>query len=219
MSRLASRAFACAPLWVRGLVAASFLVALSPAIADDGNIVLIEENWELVIGDADAETVAPQITCTIAPRGSLNGKYGTFEINHASVPSFSAGGLNLHMWQGNFRLQSRNFPSVARLQKSGEVIRWKLVMALSQNKLFIGVNEGHSDTWGDFGFNDLLCVAETSLSTLRQYSPDDSVANSGVGYASNRVESLKIKSVRMVSDSGAETVDGTVRTVFARASN
>ena len=52
------------------------------------NVQKIEEDWELVVGTPDAAVAAPQVTCTIAPAGNLNGLYAVLELNHRSQPSF-----------------------------------------------------------------------------------------------------------------------------------
>jgi hypothetical protein len=203
---------------LRGVVFASCAAFAALAGADDGNgrIVLVEEDWELIVGDVDAETVAPQITCTLSPRGDLDGSYATFELNHASVPSFSPGGLNLHTWAGSFRTQSQSNDSAARFQSANETVRWTQVMAIWEGKLVFAIKNGQSQTWGDFGGSGMICSATTNLTSLASYSPDDSVRNSGVGYASNRVQSLKLKQVRRTSDAGVTATDQTVRTVFSR---
>lgn len=219
MSKSLNCVSCCAPWLLRsGVIVACLVAGGALARADEGNsrIILVEESWELVVGDVDAETVAPQITCTISPRGHLGGSYATFELNHASVPSFSAGGLNLHLWQGEYCTQSRNHPSWARFQTDNETVRWTTMMALWEGKLIIGIRDGHSQTWGDFGGGNLICATDTTLSNLTSYSPEDSVRNSGVGYASNRVQSLKLLKVRRANDAGESVTDNTVRTVFSR---
>jgi hypothetical protein len=50
-----------------------------------------------------------------------------------------------------------------------------------------------------------------SLLNLDTYSPDVSVANSGIGFAANRVQSLKLKQVRVTTSSGTVYIDTTQR--------
>ena len=56
----------------------------------------------------------------------------------------------------------------------------------------------------------------TSLSSLNAYRPEVSVANSGVGFAANRVERLVLKEVRYYSAQGLLSRDTSERVVYPK---
>lgn len=183
------------------------------ARADD--VVRIEEDWELVVGEPDPATDAPQLTCVFSPVAEVNQAYAAFDINHHSQPSYKAGGLQLQVWSNNTPLLSDNDPDGATLSTSGETITWTQSMDLSAGNLTVAITKGASDTWGAFGGGGKLkATVGTSLTNLNSYSPDVSVANSGIGFASNRVQSLRLKCVRYFKASGQTVQDNTVRTVY-----
>jgi hypothetical protein len=83
--------------------------------------------------------------------------------------------------------------------------------------LIFDVINGTSTTWGTFGSGEegrFRFVVNTSLPDLSGYSPAASVANCGIGYASNRVTSLVLKRVRYTLSTGQQTEDTTARTVY-----
>ena len=51
---------------------------------------------------------------------------------------------------------------------------------------------------------------------LNEYSPDTSAEHSGVGYAGNRVQSLVLKRVRLLLDTGDVVEDNTERVVHSQ---
>jgi len=55
------------------------------------------------------------------------------------------------------------------------------------------------------------------LPNLNGYDPNASVQNSGVGFASNRVQSLVLKAVRLVTSTGEVLQDTTLRPVYPRS--
>jgi hypothetical protein len=174
----------------------------------------VEEEWELVVADPDSSTVGPQVTCTISPRGDLAGQYATLDLNHRSAPTFMAGGVHLHMWYGESRTTTISKGSTAVLATPHETICWKTVMTLQDGVLTVDIDDGSSATWGEFG-NGVLYSVNTSLPNLDRYSADVSAANSGVGFASNRVKSLKLKRVTGHLSNGQAVVDSTERVVHS----
>ena len=46
---------------------------------------------------------------------------------------------------------------------------------------------------------------------INNYTPNVSVSQSGVAYAGNRVQSLKLKEIRLTLDDGTTLTDNTVR--------
>ncbi len=107
--------------------------------------------------------------------------------------------------------------SNSKLNQNDETITWTQKMNVDQGNLTFSIVNGHSETWGDFGGgNELVLTVGTSLDNLNAYNPDISVHNSGIGYASNRVKSLALKRVRVMTASGDTVEDSTERVVFQR---
>ena len=193
-----------------------FLFSLTAAGLLEGSAVAqdpvwqVIEDWELVVASPDNGISGPQVTCTISPLGNLSGQYATFDLNHRASPSFAAGGMHLHLWEGETRLGTLSRQSGMVLSTANETLTWKTIMSVDAGVLIFDIDSGVSTTWGSFG-STILSSAVTTLTNLDQYSPDVSVAHSGIGFASNRVTSLKLKRVTYRRVSGATTVDSTER--------
>lgn len=210
-----------APVWARrrvaSLIAAFVFVMPGIAMAADNNVVRVEEDWELVLTEPDLPTVAPQVTCTIAPYGDLNSAYWTFEINHESAPFFGAGGLHIHQWHGEWRQGTRSRIDRAVMSAANDTVAWTQVLRIGEGQLTFEVKDGTSSTWGVFGDSGNFKLQRSwGVAHINGYTPDVSVANSGVGFASNRVASLKLKRVRYTLAGGQVVTDNTERVVFVQ---
>ncbi len=203
--------------WLVPAVAGLFLVVSADTRADgeqSANVVAIEEDWELVVKEPDQETQAPQVTCIIAPNNDDAGLFAAFNLNHKSFPQYDAGGLHLQLWQGDTPLDSAQFPSDALLATANETITWTMRMHLHEGRLWFEIVSGSSNTWGDFGHAGTLKASiATETPNLNHYEAGDSMSNSGVGFAGNRVTSLKLIAVRKVLESGDVVEDNQTRTV------
>lgn len=182
----------------------------SPLLGAD--VVQVEEDWRLVVGEVDDENVAPQITLTIAPTQSLNSTHAVLELNHKTVPDFAAGGVHLQLWVGDTNL-TRKSAGDAVLAVDGETISWTTRMKIQGGGLSVAIVNGSSTTWGTFGGASLTTSYGTSLKHLNDYAPERSVANAGIGYAANRVQSLKLLRVRYTYADGGEVADNAPRVV------
>lgn len=197
---------------------ATGMCAIAPAadpITQD--ITRIEEDWELVIEVPEADQEAPQITTVISPSLDLDGIHGVFEINHATQPTYSNGGLQLQVWNGEDLFDYRRARASVLLRTSNEKVTWTSSMSLlhSLNWLRFEISNGQSTTWGTFGNNSELRRGTASyLNRLNSYSPETSVENSRVGFASNRVKKLTLKKVRYYADTTLVSTDETERVVF-----
>jgi hypothetical protein len=201
---------------LRGLLALLCVVAWAGIVsADSGStIVAVEEDWELVIATPDPDTSGPQVICTMSPQANISGLYCTLELNHQTVPDFSPGGLQFEMWNGEALIAERRAPTQAVLAHTGEVIRWTQKMELDEGMLTLEIVDGSSNTWGSFGGQGYLkAVVPTWLESLNGYCPSVSVLNSGINYASNRVQSLVLKRVRLITATGEVLEDTTPRPV------
>jgi len=200
--------------WLRftGGVFAAIFLASSVTRAQD--VVHVEEDWELVVGDPDANTAGPQIICTMSPLADIGGTYFTFEVNHQSVPYWAPGGLTIHQWSGESLAQSMNRTDRSVMRSSNETVTWTQSLDVQGGTLTFQVKSGQSSTWGTFGRSNHFRIQTSSgVGNLNSYTPDVSSARSGVAFASNRVKSLKILRVRGTLSDGTTATDNTVRVV------
>jgi hypothetical protein len=196
------------------LALAALALSLDANSARGQVIVEVQEDWELVIADPDANSAGPQITCVISPYTHVTGLYAALELNQQTHPHYIPGGVQLHTWDGECILESENFPSDAVLSTQGETIQWTQRMAIVHGQIVFDTDSGVSETWGNFGANGHLWISrESPVENLNSYSPDVSVENSGIGYAANRVERLVLKQVRYYTASGLHSTDTTERVV------
>jgi hypothetical protein len=198
--------------WLAGLA----LLGMTPSHLtgqDASTIDRVEEDWELVISQPEPDEESPQILNVIAPGGSTNSDFYVFEINHNTQPEYSAGGLELQRWTGNAVQSWSAFPDTSPLSTPNETITYTLRMKLYGGVLAVSVRNGQSVTWGDFGPDNLRIWSFTTLTNLNNYSTDNSVANSRIGYASYRVTRFALKEVRYYSGSVLVKTDTTDRVV------
>ena len=201
---------------VRGarVFAGCSLVLMLVATAHAGDVVLVEEHWELHVASTDSNSTAPQVATVFSPTGDVECVHAIFELNHKSVPDFSSGGLHLQLWEGEVPMETRHFSNEGVMSGGSEVVTWTQTMKLDGTTLLFSVDDGTSTTWNHFGGQGHLKTSTTtSLSNLNGYDPDVSVKHSGVTYAGNRVTKLVLKKVRIVGSNGQEYVDDTSRVV------
>lgn len=180
----------------------------------EDQVVRVEEDWKMVLDVPDPVTVAPQVTCVISPAANLDSLYAAFTLNHRGLPDFIPGGLQLQVWNNEMPLVVRDSPDVSVLSYDGETITWTQAMELNDGSLTFKIVNGHSATWGEFGDQGNLKVSvNSSLTNLNNYNPTVSVKNSGIGFAANRVYSLVLLRVRLITSTGAVIEDNTERVV------
>jgi hypothetical protein len=183
-------------------------------LADDDDVVRVEEDWELVVATPDPGSVGPQVTCILSPVAHVDAIFVAVEVNHQSSPSFVPGGVQLQVWSGESLLNTRKFPNSAVMSTTGETVRWTTSMQMDGDNVNFAVVNGTSSTWGNFGGQGYLtATVDAGVSNLNGYSTDVSVANSGPGYAGNRVQSLVLKRVRRHLSNGQVQLDDTPRVV------
>lgn len=207
------RALWFAPLWACGVL----LCTAAAEAQNSVSVVRVVEDWQLVVSQPDPSLDAPQVTAVISPLGHLNSLYAAFELNHQSQPAFVGGGMQLQLWNGETPLVSKKHKEGQKLTYDNEMITWTQEMSLKDGVLYFVVRNGTSTTWGNFGgpLSTAAAVA-TSLENLNAYSPVLGVENSGVGYAGNRVTSLKLLRVRAYTSDGQVVEDSTVRVAFPK---
>jgi hypothetical protein len=124
--------------------------------------------------------------------------------------------VHLQLWEGNHCLETQDSSQQDLLSEDNETVRWTQSMELVGSALKFAVT-GNSSTWGDFGGGDeLKATVGTTLGNLNGYSPNTSVANSGVGFAANRVTHMVLKEVRYYAPNGLLARDTTERVVYPK---
>jgi hypothetical protein len=209
-----ARVFVCR--WITRVLPLFLTVALLSVarmtFADD--ILRVEEDWELVLGNPDANSVGPQIVTTMSPRGGIDGTFFTLELNHRSAPTWTPGGITIHRWNADWRMASYDRADRSVMTTNNETVTWTQALYFDNGQLAYKVFNGTSTTWGSFGYTGtvkLLCSYGTP--NFNTYSPDISVAQSGAAFAGNRVQSLKIKQIRTTLNNGQVQTDSTERIV------
>jgi hypothetical protein len=203
------------------LAAAACLFALiaAPALADDGDIVRVEEDWVLEILSPNGGESSPQLITAMSSTNQLADVHALFELNHRTLPDFSAGGMGLQLWSGDTNLDQRPTPKIEPLHHANETINFTMCLELKNGNVEFEVRNGTSESWGTFGGQGYLKTAASSTQTsLSLYSPTVSVTNSRIGFAKHRVKRFGILRVRYYTyDNVLLSVDETDRMVHEPA--
>ncbi len=181
-----------------------FLLALVPGVGlgDDHRIVRVEEDWELDVTTPDPLLYSPQISTWMSPNDSLDDDYFCANFNHAQKADYPGGGIQTNAFKSNALMDERLNLTGVKLASNGEKIKWTQVMAVINQELVFAIKSGTSESWGDFGGPDSLVRFSTNRNHLNHYSPNKSAEWSGVGFASNRVASLRLTKVRYFTNQG-----------------
>lgn len=166
--------------------------------ADDaiGNTMRVEEDWYIQIGTPEPEADSPQITTVIAPAWTLDGSYGVFDLNCATQPGFSSGGVQLQLWFNGAITQTASNTNWDSLHFVDEEIRYTSAVSIVNGQIIYEILNGTASTWGTFGTGELMLQRPTWRQQLNGYSPDFSVYNSRIGFASHRVRNFTLERVR-----------------------
>jgi hypothetical protein len=199
----------------RGLPLAAVLLSLGNAASLPAyDVVRVEEDWELVVGETDVNSAGPQIACTMSPFGNINSTHFTMELNHRSMPWWSPGGISIHHWSGEWRVQGFERQDRSIMQGNDETVRWTQILDVDDGVLTFQIKNGSSTTWGSFGYsNHVKLQTGWGVNNINGYTPDVSAARSGVAYAANRVKLLQLKQVRATLSDGTVVTDNTQRIV------
>lgn len=174
----------------------------------------IEEDWQVVIGTPSVAAVGPQITTTISPVGDNSQFFVALNLNYQDSP-YRAGGYQVQAWSGKTLTANRPSWRWAQLSTSGETIIWTQSMWISNGWLSYMMKDGHSTTWGNFGWDGdwSMFGMPFSPSTLDSYRPAVSAANSGASWQANRVSSMSLLRVRYYSNGTLVYTDSTPRSI------
>jgi hypothetical protein len=186
------------------LVGGAGILVGKPALAQSGKVVSVEEHWELQVGEPDTDRSSPQTTMVMSPTGDLGGTHFLFTLNHAPVPDYHLGGMQVQVWNGDDVAQEKSGSASGSLASAGETVSWTQRLTLHDGALTFDVVDGQSATWPTFGADgDLSVSVESSLQSLNNYRPAVSLGESQVSYAENRVTSLVLKKLVWVTADGA----------------
>lgn len=199
---------------------AAIACAMSPLSSHAGEpIVRIEEDWTVEVGTPDPEKHAPQIIVVVSPTADLSSRHGLFELNHRTLPDYSAGGMQLQVWNGQTNLEKQSSPHTNVLSNVDEVVKFTMRMKVDNGLLQFEVVNGTSETWGVFGNQgNLKSTVSTGLTDLSGYRKSTSTTHSQIGFAKHRVKCLKRTAVRYYSASGLVHTDNQISIVHTHAS-
>jgi hypothetical protein len=171
-----------------------------------GDVVKIEQDWEIVVGTPDPTMCSPQLFILLYPE-SGGDYWSEFLINYNDQPQFSAGGVQIQVWQGGYVLDGAdNSPHQAILQNAGETVTFTLSMRVIDNALHFRAKNVSSPSFGSIP--NLRTSVPYNPPNLNKYSTADTVANSGILYGSNRVTSFTLKAVRKYDAAGNVQTEG-----------
>lgn len=180
-------------------------IAAAQTDGDDVQIVRVEEEWELTVGEPNLSKNAPQVTMVMSPHANSNSEYYVFELNYKTQPDYEAGGLQVQRWTSWGLAQSRNGgPSTQmQLNNTNDTVTWRQVMGVGDGVLRFEVENGNSGSWGAFGGQGYLRLdSSTPLQNLNNYRVKNSLDESGISFAGNRVDSLKLTRVKWYASDG-----------------
>src|SRR4051812_12267546 len=101
----------------------------------------VEEDWQLSIATADFDANSPQITTCMSPGAINSSPFLIFNLNYRNYPAFSAGGLQVKVWNGGQVVASSSQAS-GQLQNDNETITWTQRMSLSGGNVNFKVLSG-----------------------------------------------------------------------------
>ena len=173
----------------------------------------IEEDWELVIGEPDPDTHAPQVVNIISPWGDVSRDYAIFEINHSTQPEYLEGGVQLQLWRDERYYSNAGPYDCTLLSTPGETVTYTLSMAIYNGYLFVKVRNGSSLTWNSFGESSLILSCPARMPDLSNYTTNISSSKSRVAFAAHRVEKFALKKVRYYLNGELVKTDDTPRQI------
>lgn len=181
---------------------------VTPQVAaedDDIQIISVTEEWEMKLGEPNLEENGPQVLMVMSPNNHLDDTYFGFSLNFRQWPSYSPGGLQVQRFDGEVVQDFSCAAGQQQIESNNETIRWKQQLKLENGSLEFQVLDGQSTSWGSFGGNGSLRLTQsTGMQSLSNYTPLLSTGESGVGFAGNRVQSLRLLKVVFKISTGEE---------------
>ena len=99
------RSFLLSSLGLTAAFAAGTHVRASTSSTD---IIRVEEDWYIKVGDPDPAIDAPQIVTVFGPVDPITGTHAIFELNHGTQPDYAQGGMQLRP-EGQVRADHHQF--------------------------------------------------------------------------------------------------------------
>jgi hypothetical protein len=177
------------------------ILTLNSPLCAQTDIVRIEEHWELSLTQSDSQTNAPQVMMHFSPFGQESGWHFELDLNHASLPVYTPGGFQVRAMRGDQLVSDVRLLADDRLASSSELLTWVQIAQKQPTGWAFAIGYGNSTSWGNFGGPETVVTLPASDLTLN-YSPADSLQNSGVVYAKNRVERLTLRKIRIYTSNG-----------------
>jgi hypothetical protein len=191
--------------WLNKCLIASgvvFGLSVSGQTTPPAQIIRVEEDWELVVETPDPLTDAPQVSTWMFPSNDQSDGHFGVDLNHAQRPDYEGGGLQTKSYLGEALVDDKLENPGSNLNSNGESVRWTQLIAIVGNELVFAVKNGQSSSWGSFGGPSTAVKLSSNLSNLNDYSPSRSIQSSGIGFAANRVGSLKLVRIRAFLSNG-----------------
>ena len=134
------------------LAALAVLINPVPTGAEDRGptITAVEEDWVVYIRNPDPAVTAPQIVNVISPVADMNSVFGIIELNHASQPSFHAGGGQVQAWNNDQSIDVKWTADDGALWRSYDKLEYTVRMEIKDGKVYFTLKNGRSKTWGKF---------------------------------------------------------------------
>ena len=194
-----------------GLTAAFAAGTHVRAATSSTDIIRVEEDWYIKVGDPDPAIDAPQIVTVFGPVNPITGTHAIFEINHGTQPNFAEGGMQLQCWHANSLVGYRTQHAPAELNVANEVITFTTaseIILAGTDRVRMEVIDGNSISWGEFGGTQSLRLSlATPLDDLNSFDPAHSIANSRVTFGGNRVIVYKRTAIRYFDSAGLHHTD------------
>lgn len=199
-------------------IAMTFLFSLSPGISASGQtsektLVRVEEDWVALISGPDTATSSPQILNFISPLQTTDGIFGLVQVNHRGTPDFNSGGLQVQGWIGNTLVGYGEDSRTSTLNRSSDNLRYTVAMEKTATGIRFQLLNGRSRTWGRFATTPVPVHVTVDEPSLKEYSPDFSVANTNVNLGAHRVDLLYMNAVRFQYSDGQTVTDATDRVI------
>ncbi|TWU02801.1 hypothetical protein [Stieleria varia] len=179
------------------------LISSRTLCADEPNVFLIEEDWELVINDPAPAINSPQVAFFMYPDAGREDVYFQLQMNYAAEEGYSSGGFRVSAILGETPVDEERSRTRETLNMDGDRLRWTSAMAIFDGQLMYAVKDGQGIQWGSFGGPDYLVrMDRDGISNLNQYDPAKSIEAVDIGFGGNRVSSIRLRRVRYIDTTG-----------------
>ena len=202
------------------LAALAVLINPLPTGAEDPGptITAVEEDWVVYIRNPDPAVTAPQIVNVISPVADMNSVFGIIELNHASQPSFHAGGGQVQAWNNDQSIDVKWTADDGALWRSYDKLEYTVRMEIKDGKVYFTLKNGRSKTWGKFATTGVTASVASTIQSLEEYSPAESVKNTSINVGAHRIELMYQRACRKYSGSTEVSADSTARLLHRFAS-